>query len=249
MRILVCIKPVRTELVFHDEDHKDAYVINPYDLYALNECVKLKKQVDCEIICLSMGVPSAEVALKHTFALGADIAILLRDNALSGSDTIATSYALAKAIESIGNIDLIIFGEKAVDGETGQVGLMVAERLGYYCLYDVCNLIDMEEGLIKAKVKENVLLKTVGAMLPLVISFTGFTTEASGVSLMALKKALKKQVTLLSLADIEGEAKRTGMEGSKTVVINSEKNITIGEADRITGSIDDMARIIIKAVC
>jgi electron transfer flavoprotein beta subunit len=103
--------------------------INPFDLNALQAAVDLALRTKGRVICISMGPPSAESALREAIARGADKGILLTDPIFAGSDTIATSRVLAATIKHIGMPDLITTGEKTVDGDTGQVGLEVAELL------------------------------------------------------------------------------------------------------------------------
>ena len=138
MKIVVCIKqvPATTDAKIDPETKRIIREgvkaeLNPFDTYAVEEGVKLRKRFGGEVITLSMGPPSAVNSLRETVSVGADRAILLSDRALGGSDTWATSYALAKAIEKIGDVDLVICGKQAVDGDTAQVGPGIAAHLGW----------------------------------------------------------------------------------------------------------------------
>ena len=129
MKIIVPIKqvPDMSQVKFDNEqgrvDRNSAGVeINPFDLNALEAAVQITEKSNGSIIAISMGPLSAESSLKDALARGADEAILLSDSAFSGSDTLATSCILAAAIRKLGEYDLIICGEKTVDGDTGQVG-------------------------------------------------------------------------------------------------------------------------------
>ena len=102
---------------------------NPFDLNALEVAVQFSEQVPAEIFAVSMGPEQAESTLREALARGADQAVLLCDKAFAGSDTWATSSVLGAAIREIGEYDLIVCGEKTVDGDTGQVGPEVAEDL------------------------------------------------------------------------------------------------------------------------
>lgn len=104
--------------------------INPFDLYALEAAVQIKDKLGGTVTAISMGPRQAESALRDALARGADSAVLLVDKAFAGADTLATSYTLASAIRKRGEFDLIICGEKTVDGDTGQVGPEIAEHLG-----------------------------------------------------------------------------------------------------------------------
>ncbi|MFW6016125.1 MAG: electron transfer flavoprotein subunit beta/FixA family protein, partial [bacterium] len=103
--------------------------INPFDLNALQAAVNIREEVGGSIQAISMGPARAEDSLKEAIARGADEGLLLTDRAFAGSDTWATSFTLAKAIEKIDDYDLIICGEMTVDGDTAQVGPQVAEFL------------------------------------------------------------------------------------------------------------------------
>ncbi len=103
--------------------------INPFDLNALEQAVRIKEERGGEVTAISMGPSRAESALREALARGADRAILLSDRAFAGADTWATSLTLSTAIKKLEGFDLIICGEKTVDSDTGQVGSAVAEFL------------------------------------------------------------------------------------------------------------------------
>ena len=104
-------------------------VINPLDLYALEEAFVLREQYGGTVTALTMGPPQADKALMEAIAMGCDDAVLCSDRKFGGSDTWATSYTLAQAIRKIGEFDLIIAGERATDGDTAQVGPGIAAWL------------------------------------------------------------------------------------------------------------------------
>ena len=104
-------------------------IVNPLDLNALEAAIALRKEYGGEVVTFSMGPPQADIALRETLALGADKAFLISDRFFAGADSWATALVLAKSLEKAGPFDLIIAGEKATDGETGQVGPEVAAML------------------------------------------------------------------------------------------------------------------------
>jgi electron transfer flavoprotein beta subunit len=104
-------------------------IINPFDMYAVEEGIRLKEKYGGRVTVLTMGPPQAEEALREAISLGCDEAVLISDRAFAGSDTLATSSTLAKAIEKIGRFDLIICGKQAADGDTAQVGPGVSAHL------------------------------------------------------------------------------------------------------------------------
>lgn len=135
MKIAVCIKQVpdtaevrldpKTGAMIRDGV---ASIMNPDDKAGLEEALKLKEQINAEIVVITMGPPQADLILREAFAMGADHAILLTDRKFAGADTLATSNALAAALKVI-NPDLIITGRQAIDGDTAQVGPQIAELL------------------------------------------------------------------------------------------------------------------------
>ncbi len=129
MKIIVCIKevPDTTDIKINPETNtliRDGVesIINPFDMYAIEEGIRIKEKFGGEVIVLSMGPPQAEKSLRETISLGIDKAILLSDREFAGADTLATSYTLAQGIKKIGGYDLIICGKQAADGDTAQVG-------------------------------------------------------------------------------------------------------------------------------
>ncbi len=104
-------------------------IVNPLDLYAVEAAVRLRERLGGEVIALSMGPPAAESALREAAAMGVDSGVLVSDRALAGSDTWATAFALAAALRKLGRADWIFCGERATDGDTGQVGPAVASFL------------------------------------------------------------------------------------------------------------------------
>ena len=137
MKIVVCVKQVpatgeqRLDPVTGTVIREGvASILNPFDAYALEEAVRLKERLGGEITVLSMGVPSAQETLRRALAVGADRAILLSGRAFAGADTLATARALALAIRKLGGADLVLCGRMATDGDTAQVGPMLAELLG-----------------------------------------------------------------------------------------------------------------------
>ncbi|MGB9682379.1 MAG: electron transfer flavoprotein subunit beta/FixA family protein, partial [bacterium] len=103
-------------------------VINPLDLYAIEGALQIKESYreDVKIIAVSMGPPKCEEALKEAISMGCDSGILISDRAFAGADTWATSYTIASLIKKLNNFSVIITGERAIDGETGQVGPSLA---------------------------------------------------------------------------------------------------------------------------
>ena len=138
MKLIVCVKqvPNTNEIKINPETGtliRDGVesILNHDDANALEQALQIKDaQPDTEVTVLTMGPPQAKEMLQECIAMGADGAILLSDRALGGSDTWATSNALAAGIKKIGDFDLIFAGRQAIDGDTAQVGPQIAEKLG-----------------------------------------------------------------------------------------------------------------------
>jgi len=126
-------------------------IVNPEDLNALEEALRIRDRIGGTVTAVSMGPPSAIQALKACLYRGADDAILVTDRRFAGSDTLATSYILKCAINTIGDPDLVVSGRQAIDGDTAQVGPQLAEKLGINQITHVSGLIDVSEGTITAK--------------------------------------------------------------------------------------------------
>lgn len=160
MKIVVCVKqvPDTNEVRINHETGtliRDGVpsIINPDDLNAIEEAVKIKsKYENVKVVVLCMGPPQADEALREAIAIGADEAILLSDRAFAGSDTWATATILASAIRKIGNYDIIFCGRQAIDGDTAQVGPEIAEFLDLPQISYVEN-VDIKEDRVVARRK------------------------------------------------------------------------------------------------
>ncbi|MDR3436245.1 electron transfer flavoprotein subunit beta/FixA family protein [Telmatospirillum sp.] len=123
-------------------------IINPYDLFALEEALRLKDQFGAKVTVLTMGPKMADQALRKALTFGADEAILLTDRAFAGSDTLATSYALSSAVAKIGQtdpIDIVFCGKQTIDGDTAQVGPGIATRLNLQQLTYVSKIVSIDK--------------------------------------------------------------------------------------------------------
>jgi len=138
MKIVVCVKQVPDTADIRWTENNTMIregvesIMNPFDEYAVETAVRIKEaNPDTIITAVTMGPPQAKDVLKRAIAMGADEAVLISDKKFAGSDTWATSHTLAKAIkEKIGDFDLIICGQFAIDGDTAQTGAGIAEQLG-----------------------------------------------------------------------------------------------------------------------
>ena len=196
MRIVVCVKQVpdieRLDHMSTDPETGTIQreglpsILNPVDEYAVEQALLLKDRLGAEVVVITMGPPQADEALIHCLAMGADQAYLVCDRALAGSDTLATSYALAGAIASLGGCDLVLCGLQAIDGDTAQVGPMLAEKLALPQVTCVSGLTvegkkavairELEDGTETVQVKLPLLATMVKAgPLPRIPTFAGLS--------------------------------------------------------------------------
>ena len=161
MKIVVCIKQVPdTEAEVKWDLQKGTLkredmdsITNPFDEFALEEALLTKEKYDAEIVAITMGPEKATDVLRNALALGVDEVHHVSDPALAGSDTLATSYALAKAIEKVGDVDIVFCGKQATDGNTGIVGSEIAARLGFSQLSFVGKIDEIDAANKRIKVE------------------------------------------------------------------------------------------------
>ncbi|VVM06045.1 electron transfer flavoprotein subunit beta/FixA family protein [Methylacidimicrobium tartarophylax] len=199
-------------------------VLNPYDLFALEEALQIKDRLGGRIVALCMGPPQAEAALRKALSLGVDDAVLVSDRAFAGSDTLATSFALASAIRQVGQeqpVDLVFTGKQTIDGDTGQVGPGVAKRLGMQLLSYVCRIpiLDMDSQSIVVHRWTEKGVQVLKSKLPCLITVLEGTSEGRFASLPEMIRAARQPIRVWNrqAAGIE-DLSKIGLKGSPTVV-------------------------------
>lgn len=248
MNIIVCVKQVPdTNEVKIDPKTGTLIregvpsIINPDDKNALEEALKIKDEnPDTKVIVLSMGPPQAEVALMETIAMGADEAILLSDRAFAGSDTWATSTALATAIDKIGDYDIIFCGRQAIDGDTAQVGPQIAEHLGIPQITYVEKL-EMKDGKVKVRRALEDGYFVIESEMPVLLTAIDELNEPRYPSIKGIYKAYgEDKIKVWSAEDIDADMDNIGLEGSPTEVNKSfAPPSKKGEGEIFDGDIKD----------
>lgn len=230
MKIVVCVKqvPANSEISvdpIHGRPNWDSVEIamNPFDTYALEQGILLKEQHGGEVIALSAGPQRAEEVLREAISCGADSAILLHDEAFAESDSWATSYILAKAIEKLGDVNLIICGKQAVDGDTAQVGPGIAAHLGIAQAAYVSAMGDSGENKVTVTRMNEEGSDICELDLPAVLSVVKDINSPRIPSLRSKMAAKKAEIPVWSAADIGVEPEKVGREGSPTKVIETKK--------------------------
>lgn len=226
MKVIVCIKQV-PEVAEVKIDPKTntliregvPSIVNPFDEIAVEEAVRIKEKHGGEVTVLTMGPPQARQALMRCLAMGADKGILLTDRAFAGSDTWATSYTLAQAIKNM-EYDIILCGTKAIDGDTAQVGPELAENLGITPI-TYCKKVEIDEEKKRITVHRETEegYEVIESRLPVLLTAIKGLNEPRIPSLKEIMVAKKKEIKELNLADIGGDPKSYGLNGSFTEVV------------------------------
>jgi electron transfer flavoprotein beta subunit len=226
MNVIVCLKQVPGTTEIKIDPVKNTLIrqgvksiVNPFDTYALEEGVRLKEKHGGKVTAISMGPPQATDMLRDAISAGADDAILLSDIAFAGSDTLATSYTLAKAAEKIKSYDLIICGRQTIDGDTGQVGPELAEVLGIPFLAYVSKVEEIGNGKIRVQRMVEEGYETIEATLPAVITVIKEINVPRLPSLRGIMKSKNAQIPVWTAQDIGAEKEMVGQPGSATWVV------------------------------
>lgn len=229
LNIIVCIKqvpqaadvrinPANNTLVREDIPN----MINPFDLYAIEEGLRLRDRFDGKVTVITMGPPQAAAALKESVALGVDDIVLLSDRAFAGSDTWATAYALSLAVKALGPFDIVLCGKQAIDGDTGQVGPGLARQLGITQLTYVFKILKIAPES-KVIVVDRLLEEgheIVEASLPALLTVVKDINQPRSAKLAHIRRAAKLKAKILTAKDLPGvDVSRLGIEGSPTKVV------------------------------
>lgn len=231
LHIVACIKQVPDTKIIkmnpktNTMDRASApAILNPYDAHAVEEAVRLKKRYGGIVSVLTMGPPPAVKAIKKCIEIGADEGYMISDRAFAGADTLATSYALTKALEKIAAIqpvDLIICGKMTIDGDTGQVGPGIARRLDIPPLTSVNKVveIDKERGVAVVHRKLEDGYEVIESTLPCLLSVEKEINEVPYSPLPNVIRAARYQPHIWSVNDL-GDVDRSqlGLKGSPTIV-------------------------------
>ena len=194
--------------------------LNPFDTHAIEAAMQIREggAVDVEeIVAVTMGPESAVRALHKAVSLGADRSVHLTDDALAGSDVVATGYALAQVLKSE-NPDLVLLGQQSDDGECYTIGAVVADHLQMPSLTQVIK-IDVNEGSLRCERQAEYGYDTVDVQLPAVISVGDAINEPRYPSLKAIMGAKKKPLDTKAAGDVEIDTSKVGQDGSKTAVL------------------------------
>lgn len=199
------------------------FIINPFDIHALEESLRLKDRFGFRVAVISMGPPNTEITLRKTLALGADQAILLSDRAFGGADTLATSKVLAEAVSKLSKQDdvgIVITGKQTIDGDTAQVGPGIATRLGYQQLTLVDNIenVDLKVNKITVRRKLEGRHERVESKLPVLISVVRSINRPRYPTVPMRLMAQDAEVVLWDNQAMGLDTETIGLNGSATQV-------------------------------
>ena len=258
MRIFIPIKQVpETKAVRMDETTCTVIrqgvtsILNPLDLYAVEAALLLQAQHQAETIAISMGPPAAETALREALAMGIGRAVLVSDRAYACSDSWATAWILAAAIRHCGPADLIICGERATDGDTGQVGPELAAALGWPVLTYV-NRFDWDGAEFRAGRRVEDGVEALAGTLPAVITVVKEIAAPRLPTLAGKIRARQAVISRLTQAELLLDPATVGLAGSPTRVRNifrpklarTCRRVMAGDADQAAAACRDLYRFL-----
>ena len=253
MHIVVCIKQVPdTHEVKLDPKTNTlmregvAAIVNPFDMYAIEEALRLRDRLGGSVTALTMGPPQAEAALREAIAMGVNAGVLVSDVAFAGSDTWATSYTLAQAIRKLEKADLILFGKQASDGDTAQVGPGVAAQLDLPQITYVRKIEEINESSIVAERLLETGYEAIESSLPCILTVVKEINEPRLPSLKGKMAARKAEITKWSAVDIGAEPEKTGLMGSPTKVVKIFTPPPRQGGEVLTGEPRDIARQLVE---
>lgn len=226
MHIVVCIKqvPETSDVRINPETNTlmregVQSIVNPFDMYAIEESIRIREKLGGKVTALSMGPPQAEAALREAVAMGVDAGILVSDRAFAGSDTWATSYTLSMAIRKLGDVNLVLCGKQASDGDTAQVGPGIATQLDLPQITYVRKIEEIDAGRVVAERLLENGFESVESPLPCLLTVVKEINEPRLPSLKGKMAARKVQIPTWTAADIGADAGRIGLQGSPTKVV------------------------------
>jgi electron transfer flavoprotein beta subunit len=249
MRIAVCAKQVPDTNEVRIDPVKGTLIrdgvpsiLNPDDANALEAALKIKDEnPGTEVIVITMGPPQAKTMLRECLAMGADEGILLSDRAFGGADTCATSTTIAAGIKKLKNIDLILAGRQAIDGDTAQVGPQVAQRLKLPVVTYVQDIqIKEQKAIVKRQMEDG--YEVIEVQLPCLLTCVKELNEPRYMSVGGIMDAYQKEILQWNHEDLKLDPRACGLNASPTQVLRSFTPPPKGKGEMITGAnVSEMA--------
>lgn len=253
MNIIVLVKqvPDTSEVKINRETNtliRDGVpsIINPFDMYAIEEALRLREQHGGKVTAVTMGPPQAADALKEAVAMGVDEVVLISDRAFAGADTWATSYTLAQGIKKIGGYDLVIAGKQAIDGDTAQVGPETADMLGIPFVAYIKKIESIADGKMVVERMMDDGYDVVESSLPALITVVKEINQPRLPSLKGKMRAKNLKVTTLTAKEIGADENMIGLKGSPTKVVRIFPPAPRGQREILSGTIEQQVEQVVK---
>jgi electron transfer flavoprotein beta subunit len=229
IHIAVCVKrtPSSTSVAVGGDGQVQTaglpHGINPFDEYAVEEAIRIKEKLDgSKVTIISAGAPESEEVVKAALALGADEGVVVTDAAFEGSDTLATSKILSKALEKLADVKLVLFGKQTNDGESGHMTALVGAWLKRPSVSAVRKVAEVNDDAITVERLMEDGADTLKLSLPAVVGVTKEINEPRLPSLKGKMKAKKAAVQKWGAGDLGIDAASVGKSGSPTSVVKME---------------------------
>jgi len=264
LRILVCVKQVPDTAEIKIDPVTNTLIragvpsiVNPFDACALEVAARIKDaNPGTEITLLSMGPDQAKDALRECLAVGGDKAYLCSDRKFGGSDTLATSYILASAIQSIeekdGKFDLILAGKQAIDGDTGQVGPEIAAHMGLaQVTYAAEVTVEGDDIIVKRESDKG--YDMISVQKPAIVTVVKTEFDPRYPTIKSKMAAMRKEITVITSEDIPNiDLTRCGLKGSPTKVRKTftpvkNKNCVIVDEGEVETSAVKLVEVLTEA--
>lgn len=210
MRIAVCVKQVSLP--------REGIALNPADRFALEEALRIRESAGGEVTVVSMGAEPAARVLQGCIALGADKGLLLSDKRFAGGDTLATAAVIARGLSAEVKAELVVCGSHSVDGETGQVGPALAEKLDYSHTTHVTGILHLDGQRIICRRNTGAGEETIELLLPALITIHHGMNQPRMATVRGILKANRSTIRRLNAADLKLPPEQCGLAGSPTRV-------------------------------
>jgi len=247
-----------------------ATIFNPDDMHALEFALQIKdKRPGTEVIILTMGPKRAADIVREGYFRGVDKGLMVSDRRFGGADTLATSYTLAMTIKKIGDVDMVLAGVQAIDGDTAQTGPQTAEKIGFPQITYIEELIDLKEDSITVKRRLEKGIEIVKSPFPILMTVNGTfdkcrprnakylmkykyartNTELSREDDLIKELVAKRDYLFIpewNVEDINAEAEKIGLAGSPTKVKNVENIILTASDSKVLDASDQSVDLMVK---
>jgi electron transfer flavoprotein beta subunit len=230
LKVIVCIKQVpdisEIEVKMNSNTHtlsreEMPAIINPFDMYAIEEGVRIKEKYGAEVIAISMGPLQAEKVLREAIALGVDRGILLSDKLFKGADTLVTAKIIGEAIKLLSPFDLILCGRQALDGDTAQVPIGISEILNIPGISYVRKIVKITKKEIKVERLTEYGIEEIISQLPILLSVVKEINEPRLTSLKGKLFAKKVKIEIFGKKKLKLPSNEIGLKGSPTQVVKT----------------------------